>query len=342
MSEGSAAGDARLPVTLLTGCLGSGKTTLLAALLQRPGMEQVAVVVNEFGEVPLDQVLIERADDHVVVLSGGCLCCAARGDVVSTLGDLLARRQRLPFSRIIIESSGLAHPGPILAPLLQDGALTPHLRLDGVIATADALQGERELQRQRVARQQLAMADRIVLTKSDIAAPRAVARLQQLIAEINPWAEIRLANHGAVSEEWLLSPHERGFAAAAHAALGETLAHHGHDHGIASFCVWLDQPVAWPRLAAALQALTDEYGERLLRIKGLLHLQGHAQPFALHGIHHFFHPPAALKAWPDGERRSRIVFITDRVSASAVLPFFGEFRRQAGARCVPEAIGEGL
>jgi G3E family GTPase len=335
---GGGAVDSRLPVTLLTGFLGSGKTTLLAALLQRPGMQQVAVVVNEFGEVPLDQVLIERAEDHVVVLSGGCLCCAPRGDVVSTLSDLLARRQRLPFSRIIIESSGLANPAPILAPLLHDGALTPHLRLDGVIATVDGLQGERELQRQRVSREQLAIADRIVLTKSDIAAPRAVKLLQRLIAEINPWAEIKVANHGAVSEEWLLSPLERGFADAAPGAPGEPHAH--HHHGVTSFCIWLDEPVAWPRLAVALTALTDEYGERLLRVKGLLHLKGQSKPFALHGVNHFFHPPAALAAWPDEDRRSRIVFITDRVSASVVLPFFAEFAARAGSGYVPEPVGE--
>jgi G3E family GTPase len=316
--------DCRLPLTLVTGFLGSGKTTLLAKLLQRPGMARVAVIVNEFGEVPLDQVLLQRPDDHVVVLKGGCLCCALRGDLVASLSDLLARRALHPFDRVIIETSGLADPGSILAPLLQDQALTPHFRIDGVVATVDALQGERELKRERVSLQQVAIADRIVLTKSDIAAPRAVARLQDLLASINPYASVIVANHGDVAPDWLLSPLDQELVSLDwHREADHD--HQQHHQGVASFCLWLEAPLSWPSFRNALSRLTDTHGERLLRIKGLLNIEGQQHPSALHAVSHFVHPPQALADWPDQDHRSRIVFITDRLPESSVLPFFAEF-----------------
>jgi G3E family GTPase len=199
--------DARIPVTVVTGFLGSGKTTLLSALLRRTELGPFAVVINEFGEVPLDQVLVGRVEGELVVLSGGCLCCAIGGDLASTLRDLHARQKtEKPFKRVIIETSGLADPGPLLAPLVQDPTLTRLFRVNGVVAVVDALQGLRELGRERVAVKQVALADRIILSKSDIAAPLAVARLKARIAEINAFAPLRIASHGEVESAWLFAP----------------------------------------------------------------------------------------------------------------------------------------
>ena len=325
--------DRRLPLTLLTGFLGSGKTTLLARLLKRPDMEQVAVIINEFGEVPLDQALIHRPGDHLVVLAGGCLCCALRGDLVATLTGLLKRRARIPFNRVIIETSGLADPDPILAPLLHDPELTPHFRVDGVVTTVDAIAGERELGRERVSLEQVAIADRIVLTKSDIATPRAVARLQQLLGRINPWAPVLVANHGDVAPDWLLSPIDQALERLNWGKEDEHV--HDHDDGVESFCLWFAQPLEWTSFEAALDRLTAAHGERLLRVKGLLAIAGRSQPSALHGVNHFFHPPMAVKSWPDGDQRSRLVFITDRLTEAAVRPFFAAFLRGPEALAAP-------
>jgi G3E family GTPase len=320
----SAAVSEHVPVTLVTGFLGSGKTTLLSRLLRHPDFSRTAVIINEFGEVPLDQTLIERADGPVVVLAGGCLCCAVTGDVVSTLLDLHRRRRTLPFDRVVIETSGLADPGPILAPLLQAPDLTSLYRVEGVVALVDALQGLRELDRQRVSVKQVALADRLVLTKSDIAAPRAVSRLRERLAVLNPWAPLVVASHGAVEASWLFDPAPRPGGAAA----GDDHSHGVHDHhGIRSFCLWFDQPVAWPLFADAVAALTAAEGEKILRIKGVLNLAGPAGAVAVHGVGRFLHPPVPLAAQPGP--RSCVVFITDRVDEAAVRRFFA-FEAAAG------------
>ena len=328
--------DRRLPLTLLTGFLGSGKTTLLARLLKRSDMDQVAVIINEFGEVPLDQALIHRPGDHLIVLAGGCLCCALRGDLVTTLTDLLKRRARIPFNRVIIETSGLADPDPILAPLLHDPELTPHFRVDGVVTTVDAIAGERELKRERVSLEQVAIADRIVLTKSDIAAPRAVVRLQDLLAKINPWAPVIVANHGEVAPDWLLSPIDQALERLNWGKDDEHV-HDDHDVGVESFCLWFPAPLVWASFKETLTRLADAHGERLLRIKGLLAIEGQAQPSALHGVNRFFHPPMAVKSWPDDDHRSRVVFITDRLPEATVRLFFAGLLSVVPVPATPEA-----
>ena len=306
--------DQRLPVTLVTGFLGSGKTTLLSALLRQPELGRLAIVINEFGEVPLDQALIGGAEGQVVVLSGGCLCCAIGGDVVSTLLDLHRRREENPFERVVIETSGLADPGPILAPLVQAPELTSLFRVDGVVAVVDALQGLRELERQRVCVKQVALADRIVLSKSDIAAPVAAARLRDRLAEINPWAPLVAANHGAVDAAWLFDP-------ASARPISEHGSHdHNHSHEINAFCLWFDKPLTWEIFARAVGNLTESHGEAILRIKGLLNLDG--RPVAVHGVQHFLHPAEPLQVWPDKERRSRVIVIADRLTEAEVRPFF--------------------
>jgi G3E family GTPase len=312
--------DTRIPVSLVTGFLGSGKTTLLSALLRRTELGSFAIVINEFGEVPLDQALIGRVEGQLVVLSGGCLCCGIGGDLASTLLDLHARRAALPFERVIIETSGLADPGPLLAPLVQDQKLTRLFRINGVVAVVDALQGLRELGRDRVAAKQVALADRIILSKSDIAAPLAVARLKERITEINPWAPLLAANHGAVESAWLFDPAPAPSIPHSHLQNRSGGHDHDHTHGIGSFCLWFDTPFTWELFANAVRSLTECHGEAILRMKGLLNIEGN--PTAFHGVRHFLHPPEPLATWPDEERRSRVVVIADRLTETQVRNFF--------------------
>ncbi len=312
--------DTRIPVTLVTGFLGSGKTSLLSALLRRPELGPFAVVINEFGEVALDQALIGRVEGQLVVLSGGCLCCGIGGDLATTLLDLHARRAALPFERVVVETSGLADPGPLLAPLVQAPELTGLFRVDGVVAVVDALQGLRELERHKVSVKQVALADRIILSKSDIAASLAVARLKQRIAEINPWAPLRAADHGAVESAWLFDPAPAPTIQYSDLRNGNGGHDHDHAHGIGAFCLWLDKPFTWDLFVNAVTRLTEAHGEAILRMKGVLNIEGH--PTAVHGVQHFLHPPEPLATWPDEERRSRVVVIAERLTETQVRRFF--------------------
>ena len=315
--------DARIPVTIVTGFLGSGKTTLLSSLLRRANRERIAVIINEFGEVSLDEAFIGAAGEKIVTLAGGCLCCAIAGDIVSTLVALYEARSEQPFDRIVIETSGLADPGPIALDLLDAPELTALFRLDGIVCTIDALEGLRALERQRVsAKKQIAMADRLVLTKTDIASPHAVPRLRDQLSAINPSAPLVVANRGEVDVNWLLAPDRSPISCIGPDFDGRHHHDHDHNHGIRSFCLWLKQPLHLGEVRRAISALILDYGEKILRIKGLLNLPGEANPTAIHGIGGFLHPPEPLGSWPGEDRRSRIVFIVDRLSEAQIAPFF--------------------
>jgi G3E family GTPase len=309
------------PVTVLTGFLGAGKTTVLNHLLRLPELARTAVLVNEFGEIGLDHLLVEKLDDTTVLLNAGCLCCSVRGDLVRVLREMLPRARRGDIGRIVIETTGLADPVPILATLMSDTVAASAYRLDGIVTVVDAVNGRAHLDTQEEAVRQVAVADRIVISKGDLAD---AAPLRERVRWLNPGALVVEAAHGRVDPGFVLGagafdpaakiPDVAGWLnAAAFEAVGD---HHHHDPNrhdarIGAFCVTVEQPLDWQGVAMWLEMLVASRGESLLRVKGILNLRGRDRPVAIHAVRHLMHPPVQLAAWPPGDpRTSRIVFIT--------------------------------
>jgi G3E family GTPase len=313
--------DATVPVSVLTGFLGAGKTTLLNHLLRQPELAGTAVLVNEFGEIGLDHLLVEKLDENTVLLNAGCLCCTVRGDLARALADLLPRVATGEVRRVVIETTGLADPAPILATLMTDPVATRAYRLDGIVTMVDAVHADAQLDTQPEAVRQVAVADRIVLSKTDLADATA---LRTRLRRLNPGAPLLSALHGRIDAASLLHaglfdpdsklPDVRGWLdAEAYAATDDHHAHdvNRHDAGITAFCLTIEEPLHWQGVATWLDMLIATRGEALLRIKGILNVAGQDRPVAIHGVQHLFHPPALLAAWPDDDpRTSRLVFIT--------------------------------
>ena len=321
--------DAPLPVSILTGFLGSGKTTLLRYLLGRPGMAQTAVIVNEFGEIGLDHLLVEKIDDNAVLLNSGCLCCTVRGDLVEAMRRLFKQRVRReipPFERLVIETTGLADPAPVLQTMMSDPLIASRFRLDGVVTTVDGLLGDASLERHLESVKQAAVADRIVITKTDLAPPQDVAALRSQLRALNPAAPILEAVDGRIEpaelfDAGLYNP-QTGSLDLERWLKAEAYGHdeHGdHDHthdvnrhgdGIRAFCLTYDKPLEWERFSSWIEMLLTLYGSGLLRIKGIVKVEGLQGPLVIHGVQHIFHPPVQLDDWPGDDQRSKIVFIT--------------------------------
>ncbi|NKB60567.1 MAG: GTP-binding protein [Alphaproteobacteria bacterium] len=340
----------RLPISVLTGFLGSGKTTVLSHLLKDPAMHDTAVVINEFGEVGLDHMLVESSNDDVVVLNSGCLCCTIRGDLIDTLRNLYRRRVtgEVPeFARLVIETTGLADPAPILHTLMTDPLLAARYRLDGVISTVDGVNGLSQMDTQFEPVKQAAVADRLLVTKQDLISDEAAEALTDRLRSINPAASIQTVSHGAVAPDSLFGlglydPATKSPDVARwlrEEAYAEEESHDGHHHHhdvnrhddrIRSFCLTADAPMKWDAFADWMEALISVHGDALLRVKGILHVTDTDQPVAVHGVQHIFHPPAMLDAWPDDDRRSRIVMITRDLNREPVEQMFRAFV-EAGA-----------
>ena len=366
MSDTPTTTEQRIPVTVLTGFLGSGKTTLLNKLLRRPELADTAVIINEFGEIGLDHLLVEKSDDEgMVTLNSGCLCCTVRGDLVRTMSELFLKRSRgevSQFKRMVVETTGLADPAPILHTLMTDPLLASRYRLDGVVTTVDGVNGSSTLDNHEEAIKQAAVADRILLTKVDIADAPKLAELKHRLQHLNPGAPFHVVATGeidpnAILNAGLYNPEsktadvKKWLQAEAYEGShdhGHGHHHHGHDHGhdhkhgdsgeqdphdvnrhddrIRSFCMTFDEPMSWATVAAAFDALVTYRGPDLLRMKGILNVKDTDKPVVIHGVQHVFHPPATLDAWPEGDdRKSRVVFITRDIGESTIRKVFASF-----------------
>jgi G3E family GTPase len=309
-----------IPISILTGFLGSGKTTILGHLLRQSAFSRTAVIINEFGEVGLDHELVEASEDSFIELTTGCLCCKIRTDLAQTLQDMLHRRDAgrcSAFDRIVIETSGLADPAPILQTLMTDTSIAERLVLGGVVATVDSVTGASTLQREDISQKQVAIADRIVLTKLDLTGSAQPALLRRL-TELNAGAPVLSADRGKIDSQCLFSagpydPHARPLDVNSWLAQ-ERHSHARHDADIQAFTVVRKEPIAAVTLTLFLETLAEHCGADLLRLKGIVNVaESPDRPAVIHGVQHVFHAPAWLKRWPSDDRRSRIVFITRRV-----------------------------
>jgi G3E family GTPase len=324
-----------IPISVLTGFLGSGKTTVLNRLVRDPAMSRALVVINEFGAVGLDHDLIARSDEDLVVeMMGGCLCCTIRGDLVRTLRDApfrFARDGKCWFDRVVIETTGLADPAPILHTLMTDDRLQTLYRLDGVIATVDAATGMATLDAQEESVKQAAVADRLLLTKTDIASGADIRALEARLRTLNPAAPIIRVTNGEVVAEGLFDAGiynpatksndvQRWLNAEAYEHNPNDHHHHDHEHDhhhdvnrhddrIRAICLTFDTPLKDTAFDRWIGILTTFKGPDVLRIKGIVNIEGLNKPLIIHGVQHVLHTPVALDAWPSDDRRTRMVFI---------------------------------
>ncbi|MGL4199408.1 MAG: CobW family GTP-binding protein [Allorhizobium sp.] len=357
--------EPRIPVSILTGFLGAGKSTLLNRLLKDPAMKDAAVIINEFGEVGIDHLLVETSNDAVVELSDGCLCCTVRGELVDTLAELIDGMQTgriKPLSRIVIETTGLADPAPVMQSVMGHPAIAQHFDLDSVVTVVDAVNGLSTIDSYPEAYKQVAVADRLILTKKTLADASAISALVERLRALNPRAPITDgdasdAGSAAMLVNGLYDPSSKiadvdRWLKDEMAAADDHHHHHGHDHhyhdhghghhhhghahphdvnrhgtSIRSYSIVHDEPIDPMAINMFIDLLRSTHGEKLLRMKAIVALTDRPdRPLVLHGVQSIFHPPVRLPVWPEGsDRKTRLVLITKDLSESYVRDLFGAF-----------------
>jgi len=331
----AAAQSTAIPVNIITGFLGSGKTTLLQRLLTSPLVTNTAVLVNEFGEVGLDHHLLQGSTTPTLLMENGCVCCAIRGDLKDAMRDLFDQRERgeIPaFDRVVIETSGLADPAPIAYTVLAEPVLQHHFRLGNVVTVIDSVNGLAQLDQFEESVKQVAVADRLVLTKADLldsSNAQVPAQLRERLIELNLAAPIIDAAQILDPSDLLVEDlhHPQGKAREADRWMSASGNEHAHQHtdGVSSFSLLFDQPMDWTAFGVWMTMLLNCHGDKVLRIKGMLNVAGVDTPLLINGVQHIVHPPVHLSQWPDADRRSRLVFIVhgiDRLQLEASLNTF--------------------
>ena len=321
--------DHRIPVTLLTGFLGSGKTTLLNKLLMHDGMKNTAVIINELGEAGLDHILAQNVDssyvaDNTVLLQSGCLCCTLSNELADTMRDLFFKRamEAIPqFNRLVIETTGMADPGPILGNLLNEPVIESVYRLDAVVVTIDAAYGAEQIDTHAEARKQAAVADVLLMTKTDLVSAEQVDALKEKLIALNPGATQHKVLHGEIDPDFIIdvglfdptgkqAEPQRWLRAPVNSAKPRgMLPQKPHDDDITSFTVTMPKPLNWADLKPRILWLCQTYGEHLLRLKGIIHAEDQPAPLAIHAVHFTPYPPTLLEGWDEDEPISRIVLI---------------------------------
>ena len=346
----------QIPVTVITGFLGSGKTTLLSSILKKKEMQKTAVIINEFGEIGLDHALIEHTDENIVELQSGCICCTIQGDLNKTLIDLFDKMMNgkvSSFNRILIETTGLANPVPIIHTLMSSIELIRIYSLDGVITVVDSINGEKTLDLHEESLKQLALAEKIILSKTDIVDKDEIKSLVYRIKEINPVNQIIFSKFGNIPLEEIFGlgaydPYKKSADVKnwlAAEKYKDKKHHHHHDvnrhnENIRAFSMMSENPVNMIAFSFFRDMITAALGANLLRMKGIVNIAGEERPAVIHGVQHIFHPVQWLETWPDNDRRTKLVFITQNIKKEQIEDFFRPLMGLDTEKGLPKEIFE--